>query len=258
MNKIIAYFCLSFAFLATQANAAQAPTSGMSSVFACSLHDGKTINDAWATLEAFAKMNVMTTAAADPGRSVWLWTPLRGASPYDYLWGVNSSSLLAMGQGMTDYYAAAGTPAMNAQFAATAKCISVIVMSEQLQTGAIGNTADRKADALVETFACKLHDGVGIDAVDKAVAYYRTEVAKIPSAALKTYASWLWKPYRGGTGESDFMFVGAYPDVNTWAQGDTDYNASKEGQAADAQFGATSRCTTAMWTGYWIVAPTAS
>jgi hypothetical protein len=227
-------------------------------VFACNLHDGKTLTDAWATLEAFAKMNVVTTASADPGRAVWLWTPLRGASPYDFVWGVNSSSLLAMGQGMTDYAADPGTPAMTAQFAATAKCISVIVTSDQLQTGAIGNTADRKPDALVETFSCRLNDGVGLDAVDKAVAYYKTEVAKIPSPALKTYASWLWKPYRGGTGEADFMFVGAYPDVKTWTQGDTDYYGSKEGQAADAQFNATSRCTSAVWTGYWLVAPNAS
>jgi hypothetical protein len=210
------------------------------------------MNDVWTTMEAFANMDIPSTAAPDPAYSAWLWTPFRGASPYDFIWGVNSSSLNAMGQGVTDYNAAPGAAAMNAQFGATANCISGIVMSQQIAVGALGNIADRKADALVETFSCTLHDGVAPSAVDDAAAFFKTQKSKISSAALKTYAAWLWKPFRGGTGEADYMWVGAYPDVKNWTQGDTDYYASTEGQAADAKFAAVGRCRSAIWQGYWI------
>ena len=65
----------------------------------------------------------------------------------------------------------------------------------------------------------------------------------------------IWTPYRGGPGTADFYWIGTYPDLATWVQGETDYVTSKEGAAADARFNDMSQCNSSLWAGYWVYAP---
>ncbi len=259
MKRLTAIVCSLYACVALAAEAPpQSPPPGYTQVFACTLRDGKTMDDLWATMESFATPEVVSTGAGDPGFSIFMWAPFRTAAPYDFVWGVNSSSLVQLGRGLSEYLAGPTTPAIEARFNDTAECIAGIVMSRQTRMGSIGNTADREVDAIVETLACSLNDNAAPDALDKAVAFWNTQVDKINSPSLKKYGAWLWSPYRGGTGDWDFMWVGAYPDLASWAQGDTDYYGSKEGQAAEARFASTGACPrTSLWFGYWIVAPQA-
>jgi hypothetical protein len=54
---------------------------------------------------------------------------------------------------------------------------------------------------------------------------------------------------------TDFGWIGAYPDMQSYGRGETAYMNSKEGQAAEARFGKVSSCRSALWTGYWVLAP---
>ncbi|MDH3641236.1 MAG: hypothetical protein OES38_04025, partial [Gammaproteobacteria bacterium] len=102
-----------------------------------------------------------------------------------------------------------------------------------------------------------INKGSDMDDIDDAVDYWRGQVEKLNSPAANQFEGYQWTPYRGGTGDIDFMFVGNYPDAATWAQGETDYMGSKEGQAADERLQKVSTCNSSMWTGYWIVPPAA-
>jgi hypothetical protein len=116
---------------------------------------------------------------------------------------------------------------------------------------------DRELDAVVETFGCTINEGSDKGDIDDAVDFWNKQVADLNSDALNSYEAYLWTPYRGGTGPMDFMWVGNYQDLATWAQGETDYNASEQGQAAEARFAQVSTCGSALWNGYWIVPPAA-
>lgn len=256
MNQLRGILLVLMGFVTVDVCAQEAPPSpGLVNVFACKLNDGKSLADVWSTLEALARMNVPSKAGPDPAGNVFLWTPFRGGAPYDYVWGYGSTDLDTMGQDLVDYLAAPGSEAMEMKFAATGQCISMIATSKVLRAGTLGNSVDRNPDAVVETFACSYKDAAGVADLDKVVAAWQSEVEKMGSPALKTYAAWLWTPFRGGTGESDYIWVGAYPDVANWAQGDTAFYASKEGRAIDARFNAMGKCRSNLWAGYWIIAP---
>ncbi len=229
---------------------------GIVNVFACKLNPGKNMDNVWATLEALATMNVPTQNPPDPAGNIFLWTPFRSGAPYDYVWGYNNSNLNAMSRDLADYVAAPGMTAMEARFADTGTCIAMIAGSKVVRDSPIGGKADREPDAVVETFACKFKDGAGQKQLDETVALWQRDFAKIDSAALRTYAASMWTPYRGGSGESDHIWVGAYPDLKNWSQGETDYYESKEGAVIDARFDAIETCRADLWIGYWIVAPT--
>lgn len=256
MNKLRVIALTAFGLFALETNAQESPAPEIVNVFACQLNEGKTIDNVWSTLEALAKMNVPSKTPPDPNGTVFLWTPFRTGAPYDYIWGYTNSTLNSMSSALIDYVAAPGVEAMEAQFDATGTCISMIATSQAVRTGALGTVADRNRDAIVETLACDYADGAGSKQRDETVALWQREFEKIKSPALKTYAAWTWSPYRGGTGESDWFWIGAYPDLKNWAQGETDYYASKEGAAIDAQFSAMGTCHGNLWIGYWIVAPT--
>lgn len=255
LAALMSFACLSTALTSF---AEEALTTGVSDVFGCTLRDGKTMDNVWSNLERLASMEIPSQAPPDSGFSIFLWTPVRSASDYDFVWGVNSSSVNAMAQGLTDYLAAPGAEAMGVRLGETADCVSGIVDSRQLRAGTLGNKADRVADALVEIFACTMNENATLEKRDQAIEFWQTEVENIPSSALKTFSAWLWTPFRGGTGEADWYWVGTYPDLKTWAQGSTDYYGSKGGQAADAKFNAVSACRADLWAGYWIIAPTST
>jgi hypothetical protein len=234
-----------------------APTAGFSNVFGCKLNEGKTLDNVWSTMEALAKMPIAWRNGPDPAGSVFLWTPFRTQSDFDYIWGYNSTDLNRMAQDLEDYVASPGAEAMQARLADTGDCASSIVTSRTLRTGTLSNTADRVPDATVETFACSYKDGKGAADLDKAIAYWQPEVEKIASPGLKAYSAWLWTPHRGTTLETDVFWIGAYPDLESWAEGDTSYYASATGQAIDARINAVVECRSSLWTGYWIVPPAA-
>lgn len=128
--------------------------------------------------------------------------------------------------------------------------------SRQLRTGTLSIKADREPDAVIETFGCNLTSGGTMAKFEKAAQYWQTEVEKIASPAIKSYSARLWTPFRGGTAEPDLQWVGAYPDLKTWAQGSTDYYASSQGpRRTGAVRDATSTCAADVWLGHRIAVP---
>jgi len=229
------------------------PPAGIVQLFMCKLNPGKSAANVWELMETLAARNTERA----PGFSVFLWTPLRGYFNYDYVWGVTSTDLNEMAEGLTNYMSS-NAEFMGPRFAAlNERCDSTIASMERVKDGALGTTGDRKPDAIVETFACRINDGSTMADVDATVDMWKTEVAKLGSQALGSYEATVLKPFRGSDGNVDFGWIGASPDLATWARGGMDYYNSKGGQAVDARFQKVSRCRNAVWTGYWIVPPTA-
>lgn len=223
-------------------------------LFACKLQDGKTMENVWALADAFRE-GMSSLESSDEGSAAFLWTSFRGATPYDYIMGFTNSSLNEMVSGLSRYYSSGIGAGLDAQFGATGDCISAIMFSEQIKNGVIGNTGDRELDAVVETFGCTINKGSDMGDINDAAEYWLEQVAELNSEATNKYEAYLWTPYRGGTGEIDFMWVGNYPDHVAWAQGESDYYASKQGKAADARFNKISKCGSSLWNGYWIMPP---
>lgn len=234
--------------------AAATQASQVVQAFACTLNDGKSIDNVWALTDAYIA-NWSKLDQSDEGAGAFLWTPFRGASDYDYIIGFTNSSLNDMVTGLASYYDSGVGAPLDAQFAETGDCISAIMMSDQIKNGTIGNTADRELDAVVELFACTIDKGSDMDDIEAAERYWRDQVADLGSEATNKFEAYRWVPYRGGTGQADFLWVGNYPDFATWAEGETVYQGSKQGKAADARLEKVSTCTSSMWMGYWVVPP---
>jgi hypothetical protein len=242
--------------LAFAASGAYAQDSQIVQAFACNLEDGKTNADVMALADAYRKawpeMNQQ-----DPMAGAFVWTSFREGSPYDYIVGFLNSDQKTMVAGLESYYASGGAE-LDAQFAATGDCDATIMFTEQIRDGGgVPDVAGDGPDAVVETFSCKLNPGSDFGDIEAAEAYWRKQLTEIGSEGHKNFEAFRWTPYRGGTGQSDFFWVGNSPDLATWAQGEMDYLGSKQGQAAEARFAKSSTCVSGMWSGYWIVAPTA-
>lgn len=224
-------------------------------VFACKLHEGKTMENVMALAEAYR--SAWPALGDDPSAGAFVWTGFREATPYDYVVGFINASLTDMVSGLENYYGSGLGAGLDAQFTETGDCISAIVFSEQIRNGEIGQTGDDQPDALVETFSCTLNEGFGMSDVVEAETFWRGKVAELDSAAVNQFEAYRWTPYRGGTGESDFTWVGNYPDIETWAQGEQDWLGSPQGQASDEYINNVTTCVSGLWFGYWIVPPTA-
>lgn len=252
MKKLFVISFLAIVFSSSWVHAAD--PAQVIQIFGCNVAQGKTMDNVWSTMEALGAVRSDATSE-DAGYSIFLWTPFRGATEYDFVFGVTSSSLIAMGQGISSYYGSAEGQASGARFADLGDCVSGIVFSEQLAEGKLGNTADRTPDAVVESFACNVKDKSDRDDVVAANSFWQAQAAKIKSAAMDTQEAFFWTPYRGAPDGIDHLYVVTYPDLTTWAQGESDYLASKEGQAAEARFNSVGTCRSNLWTGYWIVPP---
>lgn len=242
--------------LALCASGAYAQDTQPIQIFACKLNHGKTMSNVMALAEAYRSAWPMLNNR-DEGAGAFVWTSFREASPYDYIVGFINSSLKDMVAGLQNYYGSGLGAGLDARFTDTGDCISAIVFSEQIKDGVIGQTADDQPDAVVETFSCNFNDDADMDDVVAAEEYWRNQVADLNSDAVNKFEAYRWTPYRGGTGQADFMWVGNYPDLDTWALGEEAYQASKQGQAADERLQKVSTCISGLWAGYWIVPPAA-
>ncbi len=232
--------------------AAQAP--GVVQLFLCNLNEGKSAANVWELLETLASR----ITDRQPGFNMFVWTPMRGYTQYDYIWGATATDLAEMASGLQGYIDSGSAAFMGPRFQEVNKhCDSTITMAEEIKAGSIGNTGDRMPDAIVETFACTINPGSSMADVDAAVEFWKAQIPGIGSDALAKYEATLLTPFRGSNGMSDFAWIGASPDLATWAQGSMDYYGSKGGQAADARFNKVSSCRNALWTGYWILPPAA-
>jgi len=225
-------------------------------VFACKLNEGKNFGSVMDLAEAYrtawGRMD-----NPDKNAGAFIWTPFRQGSDYDYIVGFINSSLSDMVAGLKNYYGSGLGAGLDAQFTATGDCISAIMFSEEIKDGTIGQTADDQPDAMVELFACTLNEGSDMDDVAAAEEFWRKQVADLNSDALNEYEVYRWTPYRGGTGQADFLWVGNYPDIDTWAAGEDAYMGSKQQVAADERFEKVTTCTSGLWNGFWIVPPAA-
>lgn len=225
-------------------------------LFACELNEGKTIDNVMALADAYRAAWPMMNIS-DEGSGAFVWTSFREATPYDYIVGFINSSLEDMSDSLQSYYGSGLGEGLDAQFIETGDCVSGIVFSEQIRNGTIGQTGDDQADAFVGAFSCTINEGSDMDDVIAAEEYWRGRVDALNSPAVNQYEAYRWTNYRGGTGESDFTWVGNYPDMATWASGESDWLGSSEGQAADARIERVTTCGSSLWLGYWIVPPTA-
>lgn len=255
MRKLLGVLTLALLSHGSLAAETELPT-GYTQVFGCNLKEGKTLENVWGVVERFrTHVSGMKTVAADPNFAAFLWTPFRGAMPYDFVWGVTSSTLPDLGDALTEYYGSQAGTDLDRQFFDVSDCISGIMAAEQLNVGQIGNSPDRQPDGIVDAYQCNLNSGSDMADADNALKAWTAGLAKIDSAAVQAYQAWKWTPFLGGTGQADFMMVGASPDFKTYMQGYADYLASREGQAADRRLRSVSTCLNSIWTGYWVIVP---
>ena len=261
MKKLIfgTLLCALTPFLHAQEN--NAPVNSVLQLFSCNLNPGQDADDVWSVLRALSEVaSAQNAATQSEGIGIFLWTPFRGTFAYDYIWGSTSTDLVSMMDGMTTYMGSEAAQKLAARFQAlNERCDSAIAMSEQMKVSSEpfdpANAADRKPDGLVETYSCKIRSGSTMADIRSATAFWQEQVKKVASPNLDKYAGYLVTPFRGGSGEADFGWIGTYPDMMSFGRGESDFINTKEGQAANARFEKASSCRSALWTGYWVMAP---
>ncbi|MCZ6460402.1 MAG: hypothetical protein O6766_13700 [Gammaproteobacteria bacterium] len=248
MKKIIAGTLLSFLVCTVQAQ-----ETDVLQLFACNFAEGKNVENLWETIDTLKSLD--SGAASDEAAGSFIWLPFRSGMGYDYIWGILNSDLKSMARGEEAFVSSGNARIMGPRFAALGDCISSINLTEPIKTGVIGTGEDRNSDAVVETFTCNHINGADMDDVRKATDFWKTQIDKMGSAAFESYDAVLMLPFRGGSGDWDWAWIGASPNLMNFAETSEDYLASAGGAAADARFAAISRCKSALWQGYWINTP---
>lgn len=110
----------------------------------------------------------------------------------------------------------------------------------------VGQVQAAETPPIVETFACTLANGKGAKDIESASSFWSDQVKKINNKALNQYSAWIISPIRSNL-PADFYWLGASPNMNTWAQSTAAYAGSAEGMAADARFAEMSTCTSSVW-----------
>ena len=244
------------------AQEAAQPANTVLQLFSCNLNPGQNADDVWSLLEALRAQVDSQGASLGEAPGIFLWMPFRTASDYDYVWGATNSDLVATMEGMASYASSGAAAALAARFqAVNERCHSMIAFSEQTKVSSMPfnptNANDRMPDGVVETFSCKVRAGSTMADIRSVTSFWQEQVKKVASEDLNKYAAYLVTPFRGGTGEADFGWIGTYPDMVSFGRGETAFMNSKEGQAVNARFEKASTCTTSLWNGYWVKAPAA-
>jgi hypothetical protein len=235
------------------------PTNSVLQLFSCKLNPGQNADDVFSLLEALRDQDSGTGA---DGFGIFLWTPFRVTTEYDYIWGTTNQSLIDTMDGMAEYMRSPRAGSMASRFqAVNARCDSMIAFSELTHASSEAfdpaNAFDRTTDGLVETFLCRNREGSDMDDVRGATKAWQDAMSKLGSTEMAKYNGYLVMPFRGGNGDADWGWIGTFPDMGSFGRGSTDYMNSKEGQAADARFEKVSTCRSGLWQGYWLLYPQA-
>lgn len=92
--------------------------------------------------------------------------------------------------------------------------------------------ADEETPAVAELFACTYLDGKDWSDVEKVAKSYNAVLKRLGNG-LEELRSYAWTPYRGNV-PFDFLWSTNSPNLNEMARRSMIYDASEEGQAADA------------------------
>jgi hypothetical protein len=106
---------------------------------------------------------------------------------------------------------------------------------------ASGTALAEETGPIVEAFSCTFNSGKDADDLDDAVKFWQAQVDKIGSKDLDSYFAVTVMPIRANF-DGDFYWLGSNANLNAFARGQTAYDNSKEGRAADARFAAMSSC----------------
>ncbi len=233
------------------------PINNVLQLFSCKLNPGQNAEDVWSLLETLRDQD---SGTGENGFGMFLWTPFRVTTDYDYIWGTTNADIAATMEGMAEYMSSERASVLATRFqAVNERCDSMIVLSEQKYVGSEpfdpAMAFDRTPDGLVETFACSNRPGSDSGDIRSAVDFWQQQMKKISSPDLQKYNGYLVTPFRGGNGGVDWGWIGTFPDMVSFGRGMRDYMNSKEGQAADARFEQASTCRSGLWQGYWLLYP---
>ena len=244
-------------FVALLVSCATVAQAQVMETFACTLKEGKNVQNVWDTVELVSAEYKKRMPPKD-GFSMFLWFPERGSNQSDFIIGMNHRDLGDMAASMAGFYTTGIVETLGPRLADLSDCNSVVMDLNALKSGTYGNKeGDRVPDGMVETFACSLNLGKSLTDVSKASDYWLQQVSKISSPALKGYEANIVTPIMGRVPGFDFGWIGVAANSETWARGTMDYRGSKEGRAADARFAALGQCQSNLWWGYWLIAPAA-
>ena len=107
-----------------------------------------------------------------------------------------------------------------------------------------GAAVAAETDPVVEAFVCNLNSGKTMADFDKATAFWNTQMDKI--AGGDQYMAVVMTPIRANP-PGDLIWLGSYGNLNDWAKNEAAYEASAEGQAADAGFDKAIKCRSGLW-----------
>jgi hypothetical protein len=107
-----------------------------------------------------------------------------------------------------------------------------------------GSAFAAETDTVIEGFVCNLNAGKTMADFDKATAFWNSQMDKIPGG--DAYFAVVMTPLRANP-PGDLIWLGSYGNLNDWAKNEAAYEASAEGQAAEAGFDKVAKCRSGLW-----------
>jgi hypothetical protein len=105
----------------------------------------------------------------------------------------------------------------------------------------MSNTQAEETATVVQSFNCNFINGKGTKDLDSAVTHWQEQIKKIDSEDMTNYFGAVLTPIVSNS-DADFYWIGASPNLNSFARLGTAYNQSAAGQSADTRFEKMSKC----------------
>jgi hypothetical protein len=234
--------------LVWSAGASAAETGPVREFYACSLLEGKTMDDVMEIRDELAKQIEKTGNADLSNRVSILWTPVKTDQQIDFLWFDLHESLNAMGRAEAAFVASGGSAVINGMAAETVRCGAGIVTHEQIYAGP--SQLDGQGAVVVESYRCNLRPGKSVADAAEVVEDWAKVIDGLDG--FDTFQGYMQTPVISSA-PSDLYYFLVHADIAEFAARTTAYRTSKGGMAVDARFNDVHRCDSALWNGEVVI-----
>ena len=215
-------------------------------IFVCSYNDGNDMDDLMAARDSYLEQAEKNDLELN---EAFVWTPISGRRPFDFLWFNNYDNLVDYGEAIDARGSSPVVQAILARFAEVATCTSSLASRQTIYAGSEAPVSS--PPAFISAYACNFQDGVRkSDMVDL------REHLKGAMSALgdrEAYLLYETTPINSDQNSADLYLYGVNDNAATWGARTQSLVGSETGQSLIRHFDAILDCTNSHWSGIRVV-----
>lgn len=246
--KTIAALVLSIACLLPTVSSAESPR--VVELFGCNFIEGKDMDDLQKVIEYYAENRDKIGSSEVMKQSSGVWTPYRGNSQFDLIWGNAGLTLEEQGRANLAYDSSKQGQAIEARFNEVLECPSSGFLVEEILFDDRENLNSIEGNEFVlESYACTLNPGKSLADVDAALTAWRT-----PFSRAATQGALVIKRTPVMMSAYDVFYTGVWDNIADFTAAASAMTQDPEAATSMSLLSAAHRCESGLWKWQRVVA----